>query len=117
MLSQLGSELLEFERAPSLETNDLAVEATAQLRVPDGFTPGLEANDVLLDLLDERQMLSKRLQARVRCFTDRCGFCRAGGNQHGIDLVVLGPLQTEVCIGADLQRLEADNGEAVFAQL
>jgi len=102
MLSQLGGELLELERAPSLEANDLAVEATAQLHVPDGLTSGLEANDVLLDLLDERQMLSKRLQTRIRRLADRFSFGRTGGNQHGVDLVVFGPLQTKVRIGAHL---------------
>src|SRR5215204_2797128 len=78
---------------------------------------GLEAGDVLAKLLDERQMLGKRRQTRIGPGMDLLGRRRAGSDQGGIDLVVLGPLQVKLGIGAHLRRLKHDDDKTIAPQL
>jgi hypothetical protein len=48
---------------------------------------------------------------------DLLGRCRAGGDQRGVDLVILRPLQDEPGIGPHLRRLEHNHYETVTPQL
>ena len=73
--------------------------------------------DVLSDLLDQRQMLGKRLQPRIGGGVDLLDRGGAGGDQRRIDLVVLGPLQVELGIGAHLCRLKHHHNEPLAPQL
>ncbi|MEY9619936.1 hypothetical protein ABH982_003393 [Bradyrhizobium ottawaense] len=78
--------------------------------------PILELCDVLLDLVDHRQMHGKRLQPGVWSGMDLLDRGGAGRNQCGIHFVVLGPLQMERGIGADLDRLKHDDDKPLASQ-
>ena len=89
--------------APLFEPADLALDQAVQPRLTEMLEPGLEPHQVVLDLLDEGQVIGQRLEPRI----GRQPFAglhevRAGGNQSGVDPVVLGPLQTKLGKGADL---------------
>ena len=62
-------------------------------------------------------MFGKRLQPRIGSGVDLLDRGGAGGDQRGIDLVVLGPLQVELGIGAHLRRLKHHDNEPLAPQL
>ena len=84
---------------------------------PDMFEADLEASDVLLDLLNEGQVLRQLRQATIRLDTRLIDRRRAGGDENGVELVVLGPAQLQACIGFDLERLQDENSEVFVAQI
>ncbi len=81
------------------------------------FEADLEASDVLLDLLNEGQVLRQLRQATIRLDTRLIDRRRAGGDENGVELVVLGPAQMHTCIGFDLERLQDENSEVFVAQI
>src|SRR5215211_1481451 len=103
--------------AQGLEAGDLRIPAVPDARITAGLLAGLEADDVLAKLLDERQMLGKRRQTRIGRGMDVLGRRRAGSDQGGIDLVVLGPLQVKLGIGAHLRGLQHDDDKTIAPQL
>jgi hypothetical protein len=62
-------------------------------------------------------MLGKRQQSSVGRGVDRLDRGGAGRDQSRIDLVVLGPLQAELGIGAHLRRLKHHNDKSLAPQL
>ena len=81
------------------------------------FEPDLEARDVLFDLLDEGQMPRQFGQSQIRLDPRRLDGRRAGGDQRGIECVVLGPPQMHAGISLDLNRLQNKNDEARRSQM
>ena len=77
-----------------------------------------ETRNVLLDLLDEGQMLRQfRRIARQAGNSRLIDARRAGGDESGIELVVLGPVQMHTRIGLHLHRLQDENGKALVPQI
>jgi hypothetical protein len=68
------------------------------------------------DLIDQRLMLGHWRQTRIRRSMDFLGSRRTGRDQTGIDLVVLGPLQVKLRIGAHLRGLEHDDHKSIAAE-
>jgi hypothetical protein len=76
-----------------LQPGDLAARQAAQARRAQLFEAGLQAHDILLDLLDKGEVISERGQPGVGLAGRRINERRASGDQCGIDAVVLGPAQ------------------------
>jgi hypothetical protein len=108
---------LEFGSLPLLETGDLLLPELPEIRVTTGFAAVLELGNVVSDLIDQRLVIGQRHQAGIRWRMDRLGRGRAGRDQVGVDLVVLGPLQMKPGIGPHLDGLKHDHHEPVAAQL
>jgi hypothetical protein len=66
------------------------------------FEAGLPARDVLLDLLDKGEVIGKRGQPGVGFAGRQIEEGRAGGDQLGINPVVLGSAQMQSGPGLDL---------------
>src|SRR5450631_631881 len=86
------------------------------MRIATGLAAGLEAGNILADLIDHRQMPGKWCQPRIRRSMDLLGRGRAGSDQGRVDLVVLRPLQMKLGVGPYLRGLEHDDHEAIAAQ-
>jgi hypothetical protein len=88
-----------------------------QPAIIDMLEPNLVAGDILFDLLDIGQMLRQLRQALVRrearLIDRRC----TSGDEHRIELIVLGPAQMHTRVGFDLDRLQDENGQALFPQM
>lgn len=110
-------ERLELDPQKRLETGYLVIPEASDARIPAGLAACLEMGDVLRDLLDQRQMLCNRRQARVRRIDDGLCVCGAERDQRCIDLVVLRRLQMKFGIGSHLRGLKHDDHEAVTTQL
>ena len=78
---------------------------------------GLEADDVLLDLLDEGEVVGGFLEARIGLDLVRLGEGGTRRDQEGVDAVVLGPLEFHMGEGLDLERLQHEHLDAAFAQV
>ncbi len=63
--AQFGREALEFRRPALLKTLDVSCNDAQQPLVADVFEAGLEADDVFLDLFDEREAVGERFEARI----------------------------------------------------
>ena len=98
------------------EAGDLLTPETPGLLITGHLAPRLVAGNVIGKLLDDGEKPGKGRQARVRRGMDLLSLRRAGGNQRGIDLVVLGPLQLIFGIGPYLGGLKHDDHEAVAAK-
>ena len=81
------------------------------------FEPHLEARDILFDLLDEGQMSRQFGQSCIGLDPRRLDRSRTGSDQRRIERVVLGPAQVHACEGANLDRLQDENGEACRPQM
>ena len=68
--------------------------------IADVFEPDLEARDILLDLLNEGQLVSKLRQTRIRFDVRVIDRSRAGRDQNRIERIVLGPAQMHPRINA-----------------
>src|SRR5262249_51826613 len=71
--------------------------------------PGLEAGDILLDLLDEGQAVGKRGQSLIRCCLMSLDCGRTCGDQRRVERIILGPLTVQPRKGPHLDRLEDQN--------
>ena len=83
----------EFGVAACLEALDVGLGKASQARCVEVLQADLETGDVLFDLLDKGQMPGQARQARVRLDLGRLEACRAGGDEGGVEDVVLGPAQ------------------------
>src|SRR6266550_241774 len=117
MAAKRSDEPFQLGRAPGFEAFDLRCKDLAMPAIAEAFEPGLGPGDVFFDLLDQRQMFAKGLEARIGSLSNGGGSCRAVSNQIGIDPVVLGPLKTESGIGPDLKRLEENDGKSLLPQI
>ena len=117
MLADCSDEFLETVSALFTQAFDLVAPGLADGCVLSGCASCLDAGDILGDLIDPGEMLGKRREAWVwrgmDLFFGRC----AVGDQDGVDPIVLGSLQMELGVGPHLRRLEADDGEAVAAEM
>ena len=107
----------EFGCAPRLEPYDVGRNQTPQPQTIDMLEPNLEARDVLLDLFDEGQLSRQVGQPRVRLDPLLVDRRRAGGDQPGVDHVVLGAAQMHARIGTNLHRLQNEDGKACRPQM
>ena len=117
MLADGGDQCLELAPQEPIERAISSFQNAPNTRIAAGLAAGLEAGDVLGELLDQRQMLGKWGQTRIRRVVNLLGRRRAGRDQGGIDLVVLGLLQEEPGIGPHLRGLKHDHHKAVAAQM
>lgn len=81
--------------APLLQTGNVVGDEAAETAVMDVLEPDLEARDILFQLFDEGQRPRQIRQARVGFDLRRIEICRAGGDERGIEHVVLGAAQAE----------------------
>lgn len=79
--------------------------------------PGLKANDILLDLLDEGQAVGKRGESLIRPNLMPFDYGRTCGNQSGVERIILGPLAVQARKGPHLDRLEDYNYETCRLQV
>ena len=80
--------------------------------------PGLETGDVVLDLLDERQVIAQFVEARIGRHGVAGIQCdRAGSDEDGIQPVILGAAEVQLGERLDLERLQHDDDEAVGLQM
>jgi hypothetical protein len=100
-----------------LQAFDICQGQARQPRLGDVFEACFAAGDVLFDLFDEAQRLGERRQTRIRHAQRRIEDCGAGGDEHGVEPVVLGAPQRQPGIGLDLQRLQHQDGAAGRAHL
>src|SRR3978361_1659995 len=91
---------------------DVAVNKAPKAGLIDMFEPGLEARDVLLDLFEEGQISSQIGQSRIRRDPRLFDGGGTGGNQFGIEGIVLGPAQMYPAERLDLDRLQHLHREA-----
>src|SRR5580700_5284695 len=117
MGAQRSDDPFQLDQAPCLQSRDIGDDHAPVPRIVDMFDPDLEAGDVLFDLFDEGQMLSQRHQALVRLDTPLIDHCRTGGDENGIEPVVLGSAQMQPRIGFDLEWLQHHDDEAFVAQI
>src|ERR1019366_2090546 len=117
MLADRRDQLLTLAPENLVETSDFLDPEAPNTLVTTALAAVLEACNVLGDLLDQRQMLGKRRQARIRRSMDLLNGGRTLSNQGGIDLVVLCPLQMKLGIGPHLRGLEHDDLELVTAKM
>ncbi|MCJ9707400.1 MULTISPECIES: hypothetical protein, partial [unclassified Bradyrhizobium] len=72
--------------------SDILLPELINRLIPATLDPVLEARDILADLIDHCQLRGERQQPRIGSGMDLPHRCGAGGDDSGIDLVVLGPL-------------------------
>src|ERR1700741_685547 len=100
-----------------LQPPDVAVNNAPQLHLIDMLEPGLEADDVLLELFEEGQILRQFSQSWIRRDPRLIERCRAGCDQHRIEPVGLGPPQMRPAKRFDLDRLQPPHPEDATAQM
>src|SRR6185369_3243739 len=111
-----------LEQAPDLSISaccqafDLGFEPSFESGDGEAVAPGLEANDIFFDLLDQGHMLGQRSQPVITVADHAIVSRRCQGNDMGIDRIGLGSLAQILGIGSDLDRLEDDHLETGFAQ-
>ena len=112
VLADCRNEALKLGFLSLFETGDLRLPGLADARISARFVPVLEHCDVFDDLLNHRQMLGKRHQARIWGRMDLLDCRRATRDQGCVNFVVLGTLQVENRISPHLRRLKHDDHEA-----
>jgi hypothetical protein len=85
-----------FERGPLL---DFVLDHLLQPRIAVALATHLGASDVVLDLLDHREMLGEPRQADVGRIPARVGGRRALRDQIRVDRIALRPLEFELGVG------------------
>src|SRR5882757_9949524 len=98
VLADRCHEGFELVVAALSEASDLLAPGLTDTRITAGLKTVLEAGNIFPDLIDHRQLLGKRRQARIGRSVDRLDRCGAGRDQSGIDLVILGSLQAKLRI-------------------
>src|ERR1700676_4219885 len=89
-----------------LQPPNITGDDASEPRLVNMLKPGLEARDVLLDLLQESQMSRQFCQSWIRCYLrliEHGGTC---GNQNRVERIVLGPTQMHPAKRLDLGRLQ-----------
>ena len=117
MLTDSRDQLLTLTPQNPVETGNLLAPEAPNTPVATTLAAVLEAGNVLGDLLDQRQMLGKWRQTRIRRGMDLLNCRRTVSDQDGIDLVVLCPSQLKTRIRSYLRGLEHDDLEPVAAKL
>ena len=77
----------------------------------------LAAGDVRFGLLDKCQMIGHLRQTQIRRHPRLLDRRRTSGNQHCVELVVLGPAQMKAGKGLDLNGLQHEHDQACLAQM
>ena len=108
---------LELDLLALLQTGDIFLPGLLDTRVAAGLEAVLEPRDILLDLVHHRELFGERQQSGIRRGMDLLDRGGAGRDQGRIDLVVLGPLQLELRIGAHLCRLKHHHDKSLAPQL
>ena len=117
MGAQLPADPQQLGCTARLEPCDVGHDDAPQPWIVDVLEPGLEARDILLDLLDEGQMVRQVRQSRVRLDPRPLDRRRTGRDQGRIERVVLGPPQVHAGKGANLDRLQHQNGKVRRPQM
>ena len=93
MSAQLLGNVTDLGEPACLQPSNVIQHDAAQLGLGNMLEPGLEALDVLLDLLKEGELLGELHQARIRRAPHFFERGRTGSNQRCIQCVVLGAAQ------------------------
>ena len=117
MLPHVLEQALELVGAARLQLLDVGLDEAAQAVVVGVLQPGLPADDVRLELLDIGQPPGELVQARVGLARLRLEEVGAGRDHGRVDAVALGPTEVQPGKGADLRRLEHQDGEALVLQV
>ena len=100
-----------------LQPSDVAADKASQPRFIDMLEPGLEAREVLLDLLEKGEISSQIGQSWIRRDPRRTHRRRARRDQDRIKRVVLGMAQMHPAKSFDLHRLQHQDHEARCPQM
>ena len=107
----------QFGGTAGFQTRDVGGDNPQPPLVCDVLDPGLETGDVVLDLLDERQVIAQFVEARIGRHGVAGIEChRAGSDEDGIQPIVLGAAEVQLGERLDLERLQHDDDEAVGLQ-
>src|SRR6185503_21066378 len=112
VLAQALEEASDLGIAACGQALDLGFELGLESADGEAVETGLEANDVLLDLLDEGQMLGQGGKSVIAVADGAIVGGRRQGDDAGVDRIGLGSLTPILGIGPDLDRLEDDDLEA-----
>jgi hypothetical protein len=113
VVAQDGGDAAQLVGAALLQTLDDGGNDVAPALLLDVLEARLEAGDILLGLLDAGELVGERFAARVWLERGGVELGGAGGDEGGIDAVILGAAQVQPGEGFDLQRLQEENGEAL----
>ena len=103
--------------AALVQPGDVLLVQALESRRPGRLGHGLERGDLFLDLLKIGQLGAERIEAGVGQRRQGIEAGGEGGDQHRVELVVLGQLQPAPGEMADLSRLEAGGWHRRCAQM
>jgi hypothetical protein len=115
--AQLPNDAQNLGCASRLQPCDVRHNETPPSWIVDVLKPGLEARNILLDLLNKRQMVRQISQALVTLPIWLIGQRREGGDESCVERIVLGAPQMHARKSTNLDWLQKQHSEALFAQI
>jgi hypothetical protein len=118
ILPQRRLQTLQFFVASFAQTLDVALGDAPQPPVTNMLKTGFDADNIFLKLFNKSQMVSQRIETRIRRQLMAVPQnMRTGGDQHGVNLVGLGAFEMQLGEGLHLHRLHDNDGEPGFLQI
>ncbi len=117
VIAQLLGNEAQLRQSSDLKPRNVGENHSFQSRFANMLEAGLEASDILLDLLDEGQAVGKSGEPPIwpNLMWFDCG--RACGDQSRVERIILGPLAVKARKRPHLDRLEDQNDKTCRLQM